>query len=132
MPPESPPTNHKQTNANIDKAVRRWNSIPNTQKISGLIFGTSRYSEFFACVSIYGFDKVLEAMQKVESSEYLKTKQSLRFDNYINRNAMQKLLDGEYDKDFSKQKKTVKKTAFTDFEQRSYDDIDLEEALVNT
>jgi len=110
-----------------------WNKIPHAVKIRGIIPMTPRYNETRLCISIFGYDGILQAIKKAGTAEWLKNKGKIVFDSFINRNAVQKLLEGAYDEDYQaeKDKQKPKKTRFNDFHQREYDYKELERKLMN-
>lgn len=79
-----------------------WNSIPHTQNIEEIIPMSKREVDFRHCLFIHGKKKVLEAMEKIRNSEYLKTLPCVRWDSYMNSDVVQRLLEGAYDYDFAK------------------------------
>ena len=92
------------TPSRINEVISAWNSIPHTVAIDDIIPMTRRYDELRICLNMVGFNGVMKAIDKVKNSEYLKNHGGIVFDRYINRNAIQNLLEGGYDKDFSKPK----------------------------
>lgn len=119
------------TDPELQEIIDAWNSIPHALKIDGIRPMTSRYDETRICIGMYGMDRILQAIAKAKSAEYLKNRGSIVFDRYINRNAIQGLLDGAYDTDFKKteKKKSSTQTAFNNFHQRTYDDAFLEKLM---
>lgn len=83
-----------------------WNSIPHTISINGIIPMSARDNEFRYCLHLYGHDGIVQAMQKVADSEWLRKKGDVSFDRYMNHDVIQKLLEGTYDKDFSKKEES--------------------------
>ena len=92
----------------LDEIMSRWNDCNNTISISDVIPLSKRWNELqFALVTI-GKDKLLEAINKIDSSEWLtsraKTGNKAKFDTWINIDNIQKLLEGNFENDFSKAK----------------------------
>lgn len=119
------------TDSQLQQILNAWNEVPHTVNIDGIIPMTHRYDETRICISLFGFDRVMEAIRKAESAEWLKNKGKVTFDNFINRNAVQRLLEGAYDEDYKSQKKKQGQTntSFNNFHQREYDYAALERKL---
>lgn len=92
------------TPADLAAIEQAWNAIPHAVRISSIRPMTRRYDETRICMDMYGHDGLIRAIGKVRDSPYLKKKGRVSFDNYINRNAVQKLLEGSYDDDYEEQK----------------------------
>jgi hypothetical protein len=91
----------------LDEIIREWNDIPHTINIKAIAPLTKRWNDVHLCLSYFGNDGVMDAIRKVAASEYLKKKGNIAFDSYFNPDAMQKLLEGNYDKDYSRQTDSV-------------------------
>ena len=119
--------------ADLRKIIDAWNAIPHTVHIKSIIPMTRRYDELRIVLSMFGMDGVLEAIRNVKESEWMQRKGNISFDSFIaNRNGIQKTLEGSYDKDYSQEEnQKPKDTAFTAFEQRTYDFDSLERKLLN-
>ena len=94
--------------------IEAWNSIPHTINIDGIIPTTARDNEFRYCLSIYGSEKVMQAIEKVRNSRYLQKRGNVRFDKYINHDVIQQLLEGAYDHDYAKEVKSNGSNFFED------------------
>ena len=77
-----------------------WNEIPHALKIDEIIPGTRREGEVRIVIDMYGYDGLKRAIQSVKDSAYLRRRGHVQFDNYINRNVVQKLLEGSYNEDY--------------------------------
>ena len=87
--------------------VDAWNSIPHTVNITDIIPLTARDDEFRICLSVYGKEGVMNAIQKIRDSEYLQKRNAkARWDKFINRNVIQNVLEGSYDEDYNKVEET--------------------------
>ena len=91
--------------------------------------GSKRYTSLIALLEQFGEEKVIQAVDKVKQSDFLRgktdTRFSLNFDWFINPNNFAKILDGKYDEKFKKQTKNN-----NNFERRHYDMDDLESKLL--
>ena len=94
----------------LDQIMSAWNEIPHTVKIKSIVPMTQRYDELRVVLSMVGMDGVMEAIQRVKESDYLSQRGHVVFDRYMNRNAIQGLLEGAYDEDYS-----TDKTGGTDY-----------------
>lgn len=121
------------TISQYQEIIRSWNVIPHTLNIDSIVPGTQREDEIRVVISMYGYDGLKRAIQSVKDSAYLQRVGHVRFDNYINRNTVQKLIEGAYDKDYQTEKDKEPKgktTQFNSFEQRNYDYSALEQKLL--
>ena len=87
----TPPTSE------LDQIKTEWNAIGHCKPINDFVPGTRRWDETQICIHMFGFEKVLEAIRRIRESEYLKARGSVAYDNYINRDTLQKVLEGNYD-----------------------------------
>lgn len=87
----TPPTSE------LDQIKTEWNAIGHCKPINDFVPGTRRWDETQICIHMFGFEKVLEAIRRIRESEYLKARGSAAYDNYINRDTLQKVLEGNYD-----------------------------------
>ena len=95
------------TVAEYREFVEAWNSIPHTVNITDIIPLTARDDEFRICLSVYGKEGVMNAIQKIRDSEYLQKRNAkARWDKFINRNVIQNVLEGSYDEDYNKVEET--------------------------
>ncbi len=85
---------------NYEDIVKDWNEIPHTLKIREIIPGTKREDEVRVVIGMYGYEGLIEAIQRVKDSKYLQRRGHVQFDNYINRNVVAKILEGSYDQDY--------------------------------
>ena len=85
---------------NVRRAVEMWNQI-GVLSVSKLKAGSTRYRMLNARIKEYGIDKVLEAIEKVNRSSFLKGNNSrgwvISFDWFVKPNNFVKVLDGNYD-----------------------------------
>ena len=92
----------------LDEIMSRWNDCNNTISISDVIPLSKRWNELQFALVTFGKDKLLEAINKIDSSEWLtsraKTGNKAKFDTWINIDNIQKLLEGNFENDFSKAK----------------------------
>lgn len=85
----------------VEKIQQRWNAIPHTRDIRSIIPCTKRWNELILAFDMFGFDTVLEAVEKVAKSKYLQKRGGVNFDNFMNPNVIQRLIEGTYDEDFT-------------------------------
>ena len=88
----------------FQKIIDRWNGIDkNIPKVKALNENTARYKNLKARVNQYGENKVLEAIEKIQDSSFLKGYVNnfvVTFDWFIKPNNFIKVLEGNYaDKD---------------------------------
>ena len=116
----------------LNRILEAWNSIDHVVRIRNIIPMTRRYDELRLVMQMVGLDGVMEAIKKVSNSEWMKNKGNISFDSFMNRNNIQKLLEGSYEKDFKseKQKPEKKPEKFNNFPQRCYDYEALEKKLM--
>ena len=92
----------------LDEIMSRWNDCNNTIPINGIVPLSKRWNELQFALVTFGKDKLLEAINKIDSSEWLtsraKTGNKAKFDTWINIDNIQKLLEGNFENDFSKAK----------------------------
>ena len=91
------------TTAQYDEIQAWWNQIPHALRIDKIIPGTRREDEVRIVIGMYGYDGLKRAIQSVKDSAYLQRRGHVQFDNYINRNVVQKLLEGSYNEDYGTQ-----------------------------
>lgn len=84
------------TSAEIEKIISTWNQIPHTVKLSGITPMTSRYDKLRGALDIVGMPGVMQAIQRVKDSAWMSKSGHISFDRWINRDCIQKLLEGEY------------------------------------
>lgn len=87
----------------MDQIVRSWNSIEHAADINQIVEGSERFVNLCECIRLVGAGGITKAIEKVRNSQYLKRKGHVRFDSYMNPNAIVKLLEGAYDEDYSGQ-----------------------------
>ena len=92
----------------LDEIMSRWNGCKNTISISDVIPLSKRWNELQFALVTFGKGKLLEAINKIDSSEWLtsraQTGNKAKFDTWINVDNIQKLLEGNFENDFSKAK----------------------------
>ena len=86
----------------IQPIIDKWNSVPCTINIERIAPGTHRWDETRIVLNMYGLDKVLKAIDKIAASEYLTARGRVAYDRFMNRDAIQNVLEGTYDKDLAK------------------------------
>ena len=87
-----------------ESIIQSWNEIPHTINIDSIIPGTRREDETRIVIGMYGMDGLKGAIQRVKDSVYLQRIGHVKYDSYINRNVVQKLLEGSYDEDYGTQR----------------------------
>lgn len=97
------PTVNQNPEKEMDTILNAWNALPCTVHIKSIIPMTKRYDEVRVCLSLFGLDTILDAIDHISKSEYLSSRGSVVFDRFINRNVIQGLVEGAYDKDFNKE-----------------------------
>ena len=119
------------TEQQLQQIIDAWNSIPNAYKVKRIAPMTRTYDELRICVSVHGMDGILKAIENAKAADWMQRKDKIMFDHFMNRNAIQKLLNGDYNEDFSKKKKQAdpNNTKFNNFHQRDYDFNELEKML---
>lgn len=91
---------NKVISKEVDAVVSAWNEIENVPHITS----SSYYSKTIASlIDEYGTDGVLEAIDRVRKSEYLTSgrAQWFKFGWFAKDGSIDKILAGEYDRDFS-------------------------------
>lgn len=88
----------------VEKVIRMWNAIPHTRDIKSILPCTKRWNELIMSLDMFGLESVLEAIEKVASSKYLQKRGKVNFDNFMNPNVVQKLIEGTYDEDYKEAK----------------------------
>ena len=92
----------------LNEIMSRWNGCKNTISISDVIPLSKRWNELQFALVTFGKGKLLEAINKIDSSEWLtsraQTGNKAKFDTWINVDNIQKLLEGNFENDFSKAK----------------------------
>lgn len=119
--------------SDLEQITEAWNAIPHVVKIRSIIPMTRRYDELRVVSAMVGMEGILKAIQSVKDSEWMRNKGHISFDSFIaNRNAIQKVLEGSYEKDFETERRPKStQTKFNSFSQRQYDFKELEKALMN-
>lgn len=83
-----------------DKIIKAWNEL-NLQKLSSINYGTNRYKLLNLRIKEYGIDKIIEAIERIGKSSFLKGENdrgwTITFDWFIKPNNFPKLLEGNYD-----------------------------------
>ena len=86
---------------NIQRVVEAWNGIAGIAKIERINSGSKRYQCLKARLDEYGVDKVLAAIEKVKTSDFLRGKGNkgwwITFDWFVLPNNLPKVLEGNYD-----------------------------------
>lgn len=87
----------------VRRVVDAWNSLENfgIKRISKLSNTSKRYANTSARLKEYGLEKVLEAIERIKSSDYLQGKNKsgwmVTFDWFVLPNNFPKVLEGNYD-----------------------------------
>lgn len=80
--------------------IEKWNSL-NLAKIISIKPSTKRYTMLNARIKEYGVDKILEAIESITKSDFLKGQNNknwiITFDWFIKPNNFTKVLEGNYD-----------------------------------
>lgn len=83
-----------------DLIIEAWNEL-NLQKLSYINYGTNRYKLLNLRIKEYGIDNVIEAIEKIKNSSFLKGQNdrgwTITFDWFIKPNNFPKILEGNYD-----------------------------------
>ena len=96
---------HQPLDEDFQRIKDAWNAIPFTQNIDAIAPMTKRYDEMRICIDMYGMDKILKAIQKVADSKWLSSRGSpATFKSFMNKDAIQGLLEGAYDEDYGTQR----------------------------
>lgn len=86
---------------NIQRVIEAWNGIAGIAKIERINSGSKRYQCLKARLDEYGVDKVLAAIEKVKTSDFLLGKNrkgwAIVFDWFVLPNNFPKVLEGNYD-----------------------------------
>lgn len=121
--------------------IDKWNEL-NLQKIVSINQGTSRYRMLNTRIKDYGENRVLEAIENIKHSSFLKGQNDrnwiITFDWLVKPNNFIKVLEGNYsDKQgnnksssIENQNNKIKTLKFNNFEPREYDYNDLENKLL--
>lgn len=92
--------NRVHTGDDFTTIIDRWNELDkNIPRIQSLNPGTQRYNLLTARINEYGFDKVVDAIDQINSSSFLKgyvTDFVISFDWFIKPNNFIKVLEGNY------------------------------------
>lgn len=84
----------------VQQIVDAWNSL-GLSKITKIVQGKNRDKLLKARIKEYGRDRILEAIEKVKNSDFLKGQNkdgwTITFDWFIRPNNFPKVLDGNYD-----------------------------------
>lgn len=119
----------------IERLIEKWNSLNLTSKLTKITSGTNRHKMLKARVKQYSEDEVLNAIDEVNESKFLKGQAKdfeITFDWFIKPNNFLKVIEGNYkDKQIEKQYSNEKpKLRFNNFKGRDYDYDDLEKKLL--
>lgn len=125
----------------LQPIIDKWNEL-NLQKIVSINQGTSRYRMLNTRIKDYGENRVLEAIENIKHSSFLKGQNDrnwiITFDWLVKPNNFIKVLEGNYsDKQgnnksssMEDQNNKIKTLRFNNFEPREYDYNDLENKLL--
>lgn len=116
----------------LQPIIDRWNEL-GLQKLISIKTGTTRYKLLNARIKEYGEEKVIQAIENINNSTFLKGQNSkswtITFDWLIKPNNFLKVLEGNYeDKKINNRKGS--KLRFDNFKGRDYDYDDLEKKLL--
>lgn len=96
----------------VQRVVDEWNSLSDIgiKGISKMSSTSKRYKGLVARIKEYGSDTVIEAMEHIRNSDFLRGKNkngwTVTFDWFILPNNFPKVLDGNYDNQQSQQQRT--------------------------
>lgn len=119
----------------LQPIIDRWNEL-GLQKLISIKQGTTRYKLLNARIKEYGEARVINAIENINSSTFLKGQNSkgwtITFDWLVKPNNFLKVLEGNYeDKKVVNQYSNEKpKLRFNNFKGRDYDYDDLEKKLL--
>lgn len=119
----------------LQPIIDRWNEL-GLQKLISIKQGTTRYKLLNGRIKEYGEDRVINAIENINSSTFLKGQNSkgwtITFDWLVKPNNFLKVLEGNYeDKKIVNQYNNEKpKLRFNNFKGRDYDYDDLEKKLL--
>lgn len=118
----------------VQPIIDKWNEL-GLQKIISINPGTTRYKLLNARIKEHGEDKVLQAIENVKHSTFLKGQNSkgwtITIDWLVKPNNFLKVLEGNYeDKKISTGNGNKNKLKFDNFKGRDYDYDDLEKKLL--
>ena len=118
----------------LQPIIDKWNSL-GLQKLISINPGTNRYKLLNARIKEYGEDKILEAIENIRSSTFLKGQNSkgwtITFDWLVKPNNFLKVIEGNYeDKKTTNNNRNKNKLRFDNFKGRDYDYDDLEKKLL--
>lgn len=119
----------------LQPIIDKWNEL-GLQKLISINPGTTRYKLLNARIKEYGEDKVLEAIENIKSSTFLKGQNNkgwvITFDWLVKPNNFLKVLEGNYEdkKVDYKNSNSKGKLRFDNFKGRDYDYDDLEKKLL--
>lgn len=117
----------------LQPIIDKWNEL-GLQKLISINQGTNRYKLLNARLKEYGEDKVLEAIENIRSSTFLKGQNNkgwtITFDWLIKPNNFLKVLEGNYEDKKTTNNGNKNKLRFDNFKGRDYDYDDLEKKLL--
>ena len=118
------------TKVQLEKVTTSWNALGLSKIIS---IKNNRLKLLNARLKEYGLDKVLEAIDNISKSKFLKGENNkgwtINFDWFIKPNNFPKVLEGNYT-DRTIKNTNVKSTGFNNFPSREYDYDSLEKGLL--
>lgn len=111
----------------VQPVIEKWNSL-SLQKLVRINAGTTRHKLLNARIKEYGLDRILEAIDNINSSSFLKGQNvknwTVTFDWFVKPNNFIKVLEGNYtDKEKpvkSSSRNDIKPLRFNNFESRDY------------
>lgn len=125
------------SNTKVQQVIDKWNEL-GLQKLISINKGTNRYKLLNTRLKEYGQDKILQAIENIKYSDFLKGQNNkswtITFDWLVKPNNFIKVLEGNYaDKEKTievTQSNDVKPLRFNNFKAREYDYDDLENKLL--
>lgn len=91
----------KSLRQNVQRVIDAWNGIPGVNGVERLNTTSKRYQSLKARLDEYGVEKVLEAVEKVKESDFLRGKSRkgwvITFDWFVLPNNFPKVLEGNYE-----------------------------------
>lgn len=88
------------TQDDLDRIEDAWNAIPHVVKLTHIVPMTRRYDKLREALAIVGMDGVMQAIQCVKDSEWMAQKGNIAFQDWINPDRIQELIEGKYKKIF--------------------------------
>ena len=114
-------SDHLPETFDSDLVLRSWNAQRSTRNIQSLKPLTKRYDATRMCIGD-DFDTFINTINHLDDQKYL-SKILINYDWFVNLDNYQKIVEGNY-------KELYKKNSFNNFDQRYYDDDDLDKLFI--